>query len=186
LLLARTAEADRRVKVQFEARDSVDKHYVAIAWGWPEADRFRVEAPLELDPTARYKVKMRVAREGEGLAARTGCEVLGRREHPETRRRYAMIRCHLETGRQHQIRLHLASVGLPLVGEKLYGPDEALFARGADGELTDDDHRLLELPRHALHAAELELDHPMTGDRLRIVAPLPLDLSTFWASLSEP
>jgi 23S rRNA pseudouridine1911/1915/1917 synthase len=186
LLLARTAEADRLVKVQFEARESIDKHYIAIAWGWPEHDRFRVETPLELDPTARYKVKMRVAREGEGLAARTGCEVLGRRENPETGRRYTMVRCHLETGRQHQIRLHLASVGLPLVGDKLYGPDETLFARGADGELTDDDHRILELPRHALHAAELELDHPITGARLRIVAPLPEDLDAFWTSLAEP
>lgn len=184
LLLARTAEADRRVKVQFEARDSVDKHYLAITWGWPEEDRFRLEVPLELDPTSRYKVKMRVARPGEGLTARTGCEVLGRREHPETRRRYALVRCHLETGRQHQIRLHLANVGLPLVGDKLYGPDDGLFARGADGELTDEDRRILELDRHALHAAELSLDHPMTGQRLRIEAPLPADLAGFWEGLA--
>jgi 23S rRNA pseudouridine1911/1915/1917 synthase len=183
LLLTRSAEADRRVKVQFEARDSVDKHYVAIAWGWPDEDRFRVELPLELDPSSRYKVKMRIARPGQGLAARTGCEVLGRRAHPATGRRYAMIRCHLETGRQHQIRLHLAHMGLPLVGDKLYGPDEDLFARGADGELTDDDRRVLELDRHALHAAELELDHPMTGARVRIEAPLPDDLLAFWEGL---
>jgi 23S rRNA pseudouridine1911/1915/1917 synthase len=185
LLLARTAEADRRVKVQFEARGTVDKTYIAVAWGWPEVDHFRVEAPLQLDPTARYKVKMRLARDGEGLAARTGCEVVGRRRHPETGRRYAMVRCHLETGRQHQIRLHLASAGLPLVGDKLYGPDEALFARGADGELTEADLRQLELPRHALHAAELALDHPMTGARLRLVAPLPADLTAFWDALVE-
>jgi 23S rRNA pseudouridine1911/1915/1917 synthase len=184
LLLARTAEADRLVKVQFEARDTVDKHYLAIAWGWPEADRFRVEVPLELDPEATYKVKMRVARPGEGLGARTGFEVLGRRAHPETGRQYALIRCHLETGRQHQIRLHLASVGLPLVGDKLYGPDEGLFARGVDGELSEEDRRLLELDRHALHAAELELDHPRTGARLRIEAPLPGDMSGFWEGLA--
>jgi 23S rRNA pseudouridine1911/1915/1917 synthase len=184
LLLARHAEADRRVKVQFEARDSVDKFYLAITWGWPEERLFRVETPLELDPTSRYKVKMRLAREGEGLRARTGCEVMGRRAHPETGRRYALVRCHLETGRQHQIRLHLASVGLPLVGDKLYGPDEALFARGADGELTDDDRRVLELGRHALHAAELSLDQPMTGARVHIEAPLADDLRAFWDGLS--
>jgi 23S rRNA pseudouridine1911/1915/1917 synthase len=184
LLLARHAEADRRVKHQFEARGSVDKHYLAITWGWPEADAFRVEAPLELDPAARCKVKMRVAPPGQGQSARTGCQVLGRRAHPETRKRYALVRCHLETGRQHQIRLHLASVGLPLVGDKLYGPDEALFARGADGALTEDDRRLLELDRHALHAAELSLDHPMTGERLRIEAPLPEDLRRFWDGLA--
>jgi 23S rRNA pseudouridine1911/1915/1917 synthase len=183
LLLAKDAEADRRVKAQFEARGSVDKYYIAITWGWPDEDRFRVEVPLELDPASRYKVKMRVAAEGEGLAARTGCEVLGRRSHPETGARYAMVRCHLETGRQHQIRLHLGSLGLPLVGDKLYGPDDGLFARGADGELTDEDRIVLELPRHALHAAELTLDHPMTGERLRIEAPLPDDLRAFWEGL---
>lgn len=185
LLLARTAEADRRVKVQFEARHTVDKHYLAITWGWPEADRFRVELPLELDPTSRLKVKMHVAAAGTGLEARTAFEALGRRVHPTTGRRYAMVRCHLETGRQHQIRIHLASLGLPIVGEKLYGGDEGLFTRGADGELTDEDRSALELPRHALHAAELELDHPMTGARLYIAAPLPADLQAFWDGLGE-
>jgi 23S rRNA pseudouridine1911/1915/1917 synthase len=72
------------------------------------------------------------------------------------------------------------------VGDKLYGPDEALFARGADGELTDDDRRLLELDRHALHAAELSLDHPTTGERLHIEAPLPADLRAFWDALTAP
>ncbi len=185
LLLARNAEADRRVKVQFEARESVDKHYLAITWGWPEEDRFRVDAPLELDLQSRYKVKMRLAQPGQGLRAGTGCEVLGRRSHPVTGRRYAMVRCHLETGRQHQIRLHLASLGLPIVGEKLYGPDEGLFARGADGELTEEDRVVLELDRHALHAAELELDHPMTGKRVHIEAPLPADLQGFWEGLAH-
>jgi 23S rRNA pseudouridine1911/1915/1917 synthase len=184
LLLARTAEADRRVKIAFEDRTSIDKHYLAITWGWPEDDRFRVELPLELDPTSRLKVKMRIAAAGTGLAARTGCEVLGRRVHPTTGRRYALVRCHLETGRQHQIRLHLAALGLPLVGEKLYGPDEGLFTRGADGALTEEDRALLELDRHALHAERLALDHPITGERLLLEAPMPADLQRFWDALA--
>ncbi|AUX31885.1 MULTISPECIES: RluA family pseudouridine synthase [Sorangium] len=183
LLLCRTPEADRTVKAQFEERTGVLKRYVAIAWGWPERDDFRVELPLELDTESRYKVKMRVARPGRGLASATACEVLGRRADPLTGRRYSMIQCTLETGRQHQIRVHLASSGLPLVGDKLYGPDEGLFARGADGELTDDDRRALELDRHALHAALLELTHPATGERVRIEAPLTDDLRTFWDAL---
>lgn len=207
LLLARTGEADRRVKAQFEEKSrlrpapsgpthpgapfpealpgsaGVTKHYLAITWGWPEPDTFRVDLPLELDPQSRYKVKMRPARPGTGLHAATGCEVLGRRLHPETGRRYGLVRCALETGRQHQIRVHLASLGLPLVGDKLYGPNEELFARGADGELTDEDRAALELERHALHAALLELDHPIHGGRIRIESSLPADLATFWDGL---
>ncbi|WP_437819322.1 RluA family pseudouridine synthase [Sorangium sp. So ce1078] len=183
LLLCRTPEADRTVKAQFEERTGVLKRYAAITWGWPEQDAFRVELPLELDTASRYKVKMRVAAPGRGLSSATACEVLGRRADPLTGRRYALIQCTLETGRQHQIRVHLASSGLPLVGDKLYGPDEGMFARGADGELTDEDRRALELDRHALHAALLELTHPATGERVRIEAPLSDDLRTFWDAL---
>jgi 23S rRNA pseudouridine1911/1915/1917 synthase len=183
LLLARTAEADRIVKMAFEERSTVDKHYLAITWGWPGEDAFRVELPLEIDPDNRLKVKMRIAAEGRGLAARTGCEVIGRRTDPRTGRRYALVRCHLETGRQHQIRLHLAAIGLPLVGDKLYGPDDGLFARGADGTLTEEDRGVLELDRHALHAERLALDHPITGARIVLEAPLPADLRSFWDGL---
>lgn len=183
LLLSRTPEADRRVKIQFEARDTVEKRYLAISWGRVDWTERLVDAPMMLDPDAKYKVKMRVASEGEGLSAATECEVLEVRKHPDTGRPYSMVRCNLLTGRQHQIRLHLTSVGLPIVGDKLYGPDDGLFARGVDAQLTDEDRALLELPRHALHAAELSLDHPITGERLHIRAPLPADLQAFWDGL---
>jgi 23S rRNA pseudouridine1911/1915/1917 synthase len=98
---------------------------------------------------------------------------------------YALVRCTLETGRQHQIRLHLASLGAPVVGDKLCGPDETAFARGADGELTPDDLARLELPRHALHAARLALPHPITGAPLVLEAPLPADIADFWESLDQ-
>lgn len=184
LLLTRNSVADRTVKVQFEERAGVTKEYLAIAWGWPDEDAFRVALPLELDPTHRTKVKMRVARPGTGLTAATGFEVVERRVHPEAGRRYSLIRCALETGRQHQIRVHLSARGLPLVGDKLYGPDDAMFARGADGALTDEDRAALELDRHALHAAMLELDHPIRGGRVRIEAPLAADLQAFWDRLA--
>ena len=184
LLLARTALADRLVKIQFEERDSITKRYLAITWGWPDEDTFRVDLPLELDPDSKYKVKMRIAAPGEGMRAGTGFEVLGRRASADGRR-YALVRCTLETGRQHQIRLHMKALGLPLVGDKLYGPDDALFARGADHELTDEDRVLLELDRHALHAAELELDHPVDeGRRVVVRSPLPPDLAAFWDALA--
>lgn len=198
LLISRTPEADRLVKKQFERgvsasgrpaetpQKQVEKQYLAIAWGFAKEERFRIERPMELDPNSRIGVKMRLSKPGEGLYAATAFEVLERRAHPESGRSYTLLRCTLETGRQHQIRLHLASIGLPLVGDKLYGPDEEMFARSSDGLLTEEDRVRLELDRHALHAASLEIDHPITLERLRIEAPLTDDLADFWASLPPP
>jgi 23S rRNA pseudouridine1911/1915/1917 synthase len=195
LLLARTREADRRIKVQFaqgvasidtNEERSVHKEYVAITWGVPNDDTFRVALPLELDPTSSYGVKMRVAEPSKGLPSATRFEVLGRRTNQTTGRAYALLRCILETGRQHQIRVHLAALGIPVVGDKLYGPDDGLFGRGADGELTEEDTVVLELERHALHAAILELDHPAApNQRLRFEAPLPEDMARFWGGMSD-
>jgi 23S rRNA pseudouridine1911/1915/1917 synthase len=126
---------------------------------------------------------MRLGETVDALSASTCFFVEGRRASASGAR-YALVRCHLETGRQHQIRLHLASLGTPIVGDTLYGPDETCFARGADGELTEADLTLLELPRHALHAARLALPHPMTGEALAIDAPLPEDLRGFWDALT--
>lgn len=207
LLIARTPEAERAFKAMLEQRstesasdpdfdpesrlvpessqDSEEssafaKEYLAIVHGVPEPGL--VELPLELDPDNPLRVKMRVAEPGTGLHARTGVRVL------ETRcsaadNRYALVACQLHTGRQHQIRIHLAARGNPLVGDKLYGPDERLLARAADGELTPEDLLRLELPRHALHAHRYRLQHAMTGETLELVSPLPTDLDEFWSTL---
>lgn len=190
LLVAKTIECDRALKLRFEERDEVEKRYVALTWGNPlensvEDTRlsdtsFRRQAPLELDKASRFKVKMRIAKDGspDAMHASTVFHLEG----TVTRegRTYARIACDLETGRQHQIRLHLSSLGTPIVGDKLYGPDESAFARGADGELTEEDDRILELPRHALHAAEIKLRHPMRNEPITITSPLPRDLAEFW------
>ncbi len=199
LMCAKTAEADRALKKRIEARDGVDKTYRAITWGIPDPSlaasldatvtstddgpgAFRFERSLELDPTGRYRVKMRLGKTVDALSASTRFIVEATRT-TASGKSYALVRCELETGRQHQIRIHLASLGAPIVGDKLYGPDETLFARGADGELTEEDLVLLELPRHALHAARLALTHPVTGAPLIVEAPLPDDLRAFWDQL---
>jgi 23S rRNA pseudouridine1911/1915/1917 synthase len=201
LVCSKSRAADRALKKQIEARTGVDKTYRAITWGVPDPSRaealearvsaasdgpgaFRLERSLELDPDGRYRVKMRLGKTESALSASTRFLVEDTRHLPDGRS-YALVRCELETGRQHQIRVHLASLGAPIVGDKLYGPDETCFARGADGELTDDDLALLELPRHALHAARLSLAHPMTGAPLAIEAPLPPDLHAFWEGLAS-
>ncbi len=180
LLLAKDREAERYIKRILEERDDrarVDKTYLAITWGVPSPAEGRITHALKLDERHRFRVKMRVGDgEADALVAATRFRVL------ETRAKYALVRCELETGRQHQIRAHLAAIGAPIVGDKLYGPDEELFARGADHVLTAEDLDLLELPRHALHAHELVLPHPSGGERVTITAPLPNDLRVFWDS----
>ena len=154
----------------------VEKQYLAICWGTPPDGL--VEHPLEPDPDNSLRVKMRVASPGHGLTARTHLETLARCTG------YSLVRCSLLTGRQHQIRVHLAALGCPVVGDKLYGPDDRLLARAADGLLTTEDLQRLELPRHALHAARYRLEHAVTGKALDLVAPLAADLATFWKSVS--
>jgi 23S rRNA pseudouridine1911/1915/1917 synthase len=182
LLVARTPEADRAFKRLLEDRtlgrgpeQPFEKTYLAITRGVPTAER--IDLPLMLDEENSLRVKMRVAPPGEGLESLTGVTVTG------TAAGYALVRCALHTGRQHQIRVHLAAVGCPVVGDKLYGPDERLLARAADGQLSAEDLALLELPRHALHAHRYALGHPVTGSRLELTSPLPDDLTAFWASL---
>ena len=177
LMLAKHIESERAFKRLLEERslggeDSVKKTYVAVTKGVP--DVAFCDLPVELDTQNSLRVKMRIAAPGEGLTARTGIDVF------ESRAGYALCRLALHTGRQHQIRLHLAALGCPVVGDKLYGPDERLLARAADGELTEEDLVLLEHPRQLLHAERYDFLHPMTGAPLSLAAPLPEDMRLFW------
>lgn len=188
LIVAKSAAADRHVKRQLELREGVEKSYGAITWGIPkdpdQADvaRFRYSRSLELDPVNPIKVKMRIGETPDAMHAATWfhVEAAGTKDG----RRYAKVVCDLETGRQHQIRVHLANLGTPIVGDKLYGPDEGCFTRNADNELTADDLLVLELPRHALHARRIAFAHPRTGERLEVTAPWPDELEAFWSGLT--
>jgi 23S rRNA pseudouridine1911/1915/1917 synthase len=183
LLLARSLEAERAFKRKLEERSlsfendeqrGVEKIYLALTHGVPPEGL--IDVPLEPDIDNPLRVKMRVARPGSGLESRTSVRVV------ETRSGYAWVECALQTGRQHQIRLHLSHLGCPVVGDKLYGPDERMLARAADDELTDADLALLELPRHALHAHVYRMQHAVTGEPLEVIAPMPADLIDFWTS----
>jgi 23S rRNA pseudouridine1911/1915/1917 synthase len=186
ILVSKTRSCDRALKKLLEERFEVAKTYLAITWGVPDpgdgSRSFRYERRMELDVTHPLRVKMRLREAPEAMYAATRIDVQAVR-HDVRGHSYALVRCGLETGRQHQIRLHLASLGAPVVGDKLYGPDEGTFARAADGQLTGDDLVRLEMPRHALHAARMSLPHPITGTPLIIEAPLAADIAEFWASL---
>jgi 23S rRNA pseudouridine1911/1915/1917 synthase len=200
LVCGKSPQADRAFKMKIEARDGVAKTYRAITWGVPNPDlaaalggevtpaddgpgAFRYSRSLELDTSGRFRVKMRLGETDEALPSSTRFLIEEQRTSPSGRT-YSLVRCELETGRQHQIRVHLSSLGAPIVGDKFYGPDDTCFARRADGELSEAYLVMLEPRRHANQAARLALDHPMTGAPLIMEAPLPSDLQTFWDGLA--
>jgi 23S rRNA pseudouridine1911/1915/1917 synthase len=169
-------EVTRILKRDF-AKGRVQKTYLALALGAPREARFTVDAPLALTGASVVRVRMHV--DPAGLPSATDVEVLGRRAAADGAP-VALLACRPRTGRQHQIRAHLLHAGLPMVGDKIYGPDETIFDRFTRHELTDDDRARLRLSRHALHAWRLELPHPLTRETVQLEAALPPDLRSFW------
>jgi 23S rRNA pseudouridine1911/1915/1917 synthase len=136
----------------------VHRSYLALSHGVLDKPWLSIEAPIGRDPRART----RMAVLGSGKAARTDIELIA------ARRGISALRCTLHSGRTHQIRVHLASRGHPLVADALYGGAPALG-----------------LSRQALHAARLSFAHPVGGRRLDFEAPMPVDMATAWAQITN-
>jgi 23S rRNA pseudouridine1911/1915/1917 synthase len=172
--------ATRALKLSFAA-GRVKKAYLAVTEGAPKDDAFEVDLPLSVGGQV---VRVRVVGDRvNGKPARTRFRVLERRTilgEP-----FALVRCEPLTGRQHQIRAHLAEAGFPIVGDKIYGRDETIFVRFTEKALSQEDLASLRLPRHALHAAEIEFAHPRDRRPVRLSAPLPPDLAEFFAGGAE-
>lgn len=176
ILLAKRAEVASKIQRNFHA---VTKSYVAIVHGRPAVREFEIKVPIRDDPTALIK-KKRVASPDGGEYARTGFRALFSFGD------YTLVRAFPETGRLHQIRVHLRHAGLPIVGDKLYGRDERLFGRFVREGLTGDLLSALEMPRSALHSRSLKFYHPMQGRELLIKAPVPADFREFIAEKRRP
>ena len=144
--------------------------YLAFVWGVPNRQRGTVEAPIDRHPHAREKMAVR---EG-GRAAVTHWEVQETFNGRDGKPVAALLACQLETGRTHQIRVHLAHIGHPLMGDAVYGPHFKTKAShlGPRGRAA-----LTALGRQALHAYLLALEHPKTGEILQWISDLPDDLS---------
>lgn len=174
LAMTRTPEAAKLMERAFRLGE-IDKTYVALVHGHPREDAFTVDAPIACG-SVNVRIAVRIDH-AVGRPSQTRFRVLRRIERESGP--FALVEASPLTGRQHQIRVHAREVGHPLVGDKIYGPSDMIYDRFTRGECTDEDWRALLLPRHALHAAQLELTHPMTREALRLSSPLPADLSGF-------
>ena len=164
MVVAKTDRAQQALSAAFAARD-LERAYLALAWGVPGEAAFRIEAPIGRHPVDRK----RMAVVPRGRRAATNVRLLRARGTA-----VSLLECRLETGRTHQIRVHLAHAGHPIVGDPLYCRRLPAAARTLPPELSA---RLAGFPRQALHAATLGFVHPVTGEALRFETPLPADLA---------
>ena len=172
VLIAKTRAAARHFCTLME-RGRIAKQYLALVWGWPAEDQFAIDAPLLRQGTRHTsRIHLKQCVHPAGAPARTRFQVVRRftRDGP-----FALVRAFPETGRMHQIRVHLAHAGHPVVGDKIYGPSEDHYLTFIETGWTAALEQALLLRRHALHSAVLEIP----DDSLRWEAPLPRDIAAF-------
>jgi len=175
VLVAKTAAAARRFGLLMQ-KQRLRKEYLAIVWGWPEWETKIVDAALERqgkhqDSAIWLKQMIHPA----GARAQTEFHVERRLVRSTTSGdKFGVIRAIPRTGRTHQIRVHLSSVDHPIVGDKIYGPDERLYLRFIETGWTPELEQRLLLPRHALHSAKLSIQGELEWN-----STLPIDLADF-------
>jgi 23S rRNA pseudouridine1911/1915/1917 synthase len=172
-LIAKSRDAARHFCTLMERR-CIAKQYLALVWGWPAEDAFAIDAPL-LRQGSRMpsRIHLKQCVHPDGAAARTRFRV--ERRFLRNGEPFALVRAFPETGRMHQIRVHLAHAGFPVVGDKIYGPSEEHYLTFIETGWTPELAEALLLRRHALHSGVLDI----AVERLSWQAALPPDMAQF-------
>jgi 23S rRNA pseudouridine1911/1915/1917 synthase len=175
ILVAKSTDTARALG-RLISRHRIRKTYAAIVFGWPKPDTFIVDQPLLRQGTVRSsKIWLKQTVHPDGYPALTEFRVLHRFSRDE--KPFALVAAEPRTGRTHQIRVHLAHTGHPLVGDKIYGPDENCYLDFIASDWSASLEAKLLLPRQALHASALSFE--LDGVGYSFKAPLPQDLATW-------
>src|SRR5579871_556125 len=175
IVVAKNDEAHRKLASQFASRE-VKKKYIALVHGWLKKDSGTISASISRDRVRRIRM---TTRQPGGREAVSHYTVLRRLETPFGK--FTLVEVKIDTGRTHQIRVHMASLGHPVVGDRLYGAPAEM--RPGRGKFTSPD--ALSLPRNFLHSAELALTHPRTGKKVAMTSPLPPELAAFLETIEK-
>ena len=187
ILVAKNDAAHRKLAQQFSKRE-IKKRYVALVHGWPAKDRGTINDPISRDPVRRTRM---TTRGSAGRSAITHYEV--RERIASAYGKFALLDVRIETGRTHQIRVHMSSMRHPVVGDTLYGAPKEMkrvstkapivSAKAGERMGRPASPPVLALDRNFLHAAAIEFQQPRTGHALKLEAPLPKELVEFLENL---
>lgn len=183
LVVAKNDRAHRALSEQFadHGREGpLERGYLALVWGAPPRPHGTIKAPIGRHKTSRTKMAVvPVARGGrEAVTHYQVVATFGRGPEPIA----SLLECRLETGRTHQVRVHLASIGTPLIGDPVYGAGFKSKLRKLPQAAQD---KIVSFKRQALHAAALSFVHPLTGTLLEFNSPLPVDFAMMVDALKE-
>jgi 23S rRNA pseudouridine1911/1915/1917 synthase len=177
IVVAKNDEAHRKLAAQFAQR-KVKKTYVALVHGWLKAERGTISKSISRDAVRRIRMTTRMS---GGREAITHYRVVRRLD--SSFGKFSLLEVRIATGRTHQIRVHMASLGHAVVGDALYGAPREIQATSEKKKRTSPPADALSLPRNFLHSAELELQHPRTGVIVALKSALPVELASFLARL---